>query len=81
MGEGVWAERSRPLLGSAAHSVGCWEPASVGEVTAHRRELAGTLRHAWPPGADEDAADRLLLVFEELASNALRHGSRRSGSR
>src|SRR3954452_20886223 len=29
---------------------------------------------ARPTGADDGAVDRLLLAFEELASNALRHG-------
>jgi anti-sigma regulatory factor (Ser/Thr protein kinase) len=75
VGEAVWAQQARPLPGSAANKVGCWEPASVADVTAHRRELAGALRRACPSGADEDAVDRLLLVFEELASNALRHGT------
>ena len=35
-----------------------------------RRSLTGG---SWPDGADHDDVDRLLLVFEELASNGLRH--------
>ncbi|WP_369251987.1 ATP-binding protein [Geodermatophilus amargosae] len=36
------------------------------------REL---LRRQLPTRADEDGAERLLLAFEELASNGLRHGA------
>lgn len=76
MGEAVWVQQARPLPGSAAFTVGLWEPTLVADVTAHRREFAVRLRGERPSRADEDAVQRLLLVFEELVSNALRHGSR-----
>jgi anti-sigma regulatory factor (Ser/Thr protein kinase) len=45
------------------------------DVTLHRQHLADVLRGApGSPGADEDALERLLLAFEELVSNGMRHG-------
>jgi anti-sigma regulatory factor (Ser/Thr protein kinase) len=55
--------------------VGRWELASRAELTAHRMQLSATLSDdARPAGADDGAVERLLLAFEELASNAFRHG-------
>ncbi|MGR7023290.1 ATP-binding protein [Geodermatophilus sp. URMC 62] len=52
-----------------------WVPAGPAELTACRRGLAAALHDgARPPGADEGAVERLLLAYEELASNAVRHG-------
>jgi signal transduction histidine kinase len=57
--------------------LGRWEPAASADLTAHRLQLAAALRGANRPRvADEGAVERLLLAFEELASNALRHGRR-----
>jgi hypothetical protein len=40
-----------------------------------RMQLRDALRaHRRPPGASDDDVDRLLLAFEELVSNGLRHG-------
>lgn len=78
MSEPMWGRRCRPDPGPAASSVGSWEPISPSDLTVDRRELATALRHAGPVGADadtvQDALERLLLAYEELASNALRHG-------
>jgi Histidine kinase-like ATPase domain len=61
--------------GSGASTVGRWAPASAAELTAHRRQLSAVLHDGHrPPDAREGAVERLLLAFEELASNALRHG-------
>jgi two-component sensor histidine kinase len=35
---------------------------------------AALSNHARPAGADDGSVEQLLLAFEELASNALRHG-------
>jgi signal transduction histidine kinase len=44
-------------------------------VSAGRRQLATALHDgARPAGAEESGVEFLLLAFEELASNALRHG-------
>ncbi len=75
MSDALWARRPRPTPGPGASTVGRWEPASPAELTAHRLQLSATLHHgARLAGADEGAVERLLLAFEELASNALRHG-------
>jgi signal transduction histidine kinase len=55
--------------------LGRWRPASVAELTAGRRLLAEELAdEVGAAGIDEGAVERLLLAFEELGSNALRHG-------
>ena len=63
------------MTGSDADLVGRWKPATPAELTVHRRELAAALHVGGRPAdADEGAVERLVLVFEELVSNALRHG-------
>ncbi len=75
MSEALWAQRPRPTPGPDATAVGRWQPATPAELTAHRRQLSATLQDgSGTTGADEVAVERLLLAFEELASNALRHG-------
>jgi two-component sensor histidine kinase len=75
MSDALWAHRARPAPGPDASTVGRWEPASGAELTTHRRQLAAALREdTSPTGAYDSAVDELLLAFEELASNALRHG-------
>jgi two-component sensor histidine kinase len=55
--------------------IGRWGPAGLGELTADRRQLSAALHDgARPPGADEGSVERLLLAYQELTSNALRHG-------
>jgi signal transduction histidine kinase len=57
--------------------LGRWEPAASADLTAHRLQLAAALHGTnRPTMADEGAVERLLLAFEELASNGLRHGRR-----
>lgn len=73
MTEPAWAQRSRPTAGSGMSRLGQWKPRTAADLSAHRRQVAARLRDA-TAGADEGAVERLLLVFEELASNALRHG-------
>jgi two-component sensor histidine kinase len=69
----LWAQRPHPLLGSGAFPLGHWRLATAADVTSSR----GGLREEVLTRAaddDEDALERLLLAFEELASNGLRHG-------
>ena len=55
--------------------LGHWVPAGPADLTADRRRLAAALHDgARPPGAGEGAVERLLLAYEEVVSNALRHG-------
>jgi hypothetical protein len=52
-----------------------------GDLTADRRRLSAALHDgARPPGADEGAVERLLLAYQELTSNSLRHGRRPVGA-
>jgi anti-sigma regulatory factor (Ser/Thr protein kinase) len=70
----TWEQRPRPESGSAL-AIGRWGPAGLGDLTADRRRLSAALHDgARPPGADEGAVERLLLSYQELTSNALRHG-------
>lgn len=75
MSDELWARRPLPRPGAEATVVGRWQPSTLAELTAHRRRLAELL-HAGGRSADVDegAVERLLLVYEELGSNALRHG-------
>jgi Histidine kinase-like ATPase domain len=75
MTEEIWAVGARPAVGPGATLLGRWGPATSADLTAHRLQLAAALHGASrPPAAEEGAIERLLLAFEELASNALRHG-------
>jgi hypothetical protein len=75
MSEEIWAVRAAPAVGPGATLLGRWEPATSADLTAHRLQLAAALHGGnRPTVAEEGAVERLLLAFEELASNALRHG-------
>ena len=75
MSEEIWAVRARPTVGPGATTLGRWEPVASVDLTAHRLQLSAALNGASRPAeAEEGAVERLLLAFEELASNALRHG-------
>src|SRR4051794_41444900 len=52
-----------------------WQLSSMPVVSRVRSDLRARIAHpSVSTGSTEDARDGLLLVFEELASNALRHG-------
>jgi len=73
MSEALWATRPRPLDDGEALWRG--EPTTLAELRAMRMHLRAQLStHAGAPGASSDDIDRLLLAFEELVSNGLRHG-------
>lgn len=75
MSQPLWPCQPAPASGSAASRLGRWSPTSPADVTAFRRQLSAALHDgARPPGAAEGAVERLLLAFEELVSNGLRHG-------
>jgi signal transduction histidine kinase len=75
MSEEIWAVRAMPAAGPDATVLGRWNPATSADLTAHRMQLAAALHgESRPTVAKEGAVERLLLAFEELASNALRHG-------
>jgi anti-sigma regulatory factor (Ser/Thr protein kinase) len=54
-----------------------WNLAALGELPGARSGLRGHLDQLGFPRDEEDpSAEQLVLVFDELASNALRHGER-----
>jgi serine phosphatase RsbU (regulator of sigma subunit)/anti-sigma regulatory factor (Ser/Thr protein kinase) len=71
----LWGRRPPPPRTSDCSVLGRWEPRSPADLTAHRLQLAEAASAAARPTAE--AAERLELVFEELVSNALRHGQGR----
>jgi Histidine kinase-like ATPase domain len=75
MSGSAWAHRPRPAPRPDTDDVWGCEPYSVADVTAQRRCLAAALHNgSRPDRADDSDVERLLLVFEELVSNGLRHG-------
>jgi anti-sigma regulatory factor (Ser/Thr protein kinase) len=70
---GPWVQRPLPVV-TTAQTTWTWHITRPAELTWARNELrAGLAQHALPEDADADDVDRLLLAFEELASNGLRH--------
>src|SRR3954447_12475463 len=71
MGEPLWGLRKRPALTPGAHPLGRWRPLSAADITSGRRELAAAAQRS--VGSDA-ALEQLQLAFEEVVSNAVRHG-------
>ena len=75
MTDPAWTQKPRPARRSDVPVLGRWNPAGAADVTTGRMQLGAALHDgARPSGAAEGAVERLLLVFEELVSNAVRHG-------
>lgn len=74
MHQPLWAEGPAPSIGPQIAPARDWSLSTPGEVTLSRMQL----RRETPPcdtrPEANDDVDRLLLTFEELASNGLRHG-------
>lgn len=51
-----------------------FELTTVAQLPATRATIRGRLSEAAPPSTTNDSAESLVLAFDELASNALRHG-------
>jgi len=72
----LWAHRPVPSGSAVGSRLWLSAPATAAELTAHRTRLrAVALDTVAPTGPSVDDIDRLLLVFEELGSNGLRHGT------
>ncbi|MEX5720193.1 ATP-binding protein [Geodermatophilus maliterrae] len=68
----LWQEQPPPSLPTPVYE---GDIAAVADLTRHRGRLHDELRRLTsPPRADADDLARLLLAFEELTSNGLRHG-------
>jgi hypothetical protein len=71
----LWGHRPPPALEGKVALVGHWTPGTPAELTRCRQRLAGALAVEEAGGSvAAGAVERLLLVFEETGSNALRHG-------
>jgi hypothetical protein len=71
----LWARRPVPPDGGTGARLWRSAPASAEELVLDRAELrAALLGTLAPAGPSADDVDRLLLVYEELGSNGLRHG-------
>ena len=71
----TWTRTAPPAPPPDAPVLGRWSPTRAADVTAGRRQLGDALHDgARPAGATEGGVERLLLAFEELVSNAVRHG-------
>ncbi|WP_261327390.1 SpoIIE family protein phosphatase [Modestobacter marinus] len=74
MSEPLWVRRALPQLAPDAGLVGRWRPGRAADVSASRRQLAAAMQDGdRPMAASDEAVERLLLAFEELVSNAVRH--------
>ena len=52
-----------------------WDLRALGELPAARAGLRARLGHAgFPPAGEDESGEQLVMAFDELASNALRHG-------
>ncbi len=75
MTDTLWAQRPVPQPGQDATAMWDWQIRTPVDLTTSRGHLRDqVLRRPVPAGASHDDVDRLLLAFEELASNGLRHG-------
>ena len=75
MSEALWPHRPLPELGPPVTEAWRGAPGTLAEVRALRLQLRAELSNgARPPRAADDDVERLLLAFEELVSNGLRHG-------
>ena len=71
----LWATRELPEPDLRSAVTWTWQPQGPADVTAMRLQLRESARRApVPAGLDDDDVERLLLAFEELASNGVRHG-------
>ena len=71
----LWAERPLPAPLSDQLPPWGWELRRAADLTRSRMELhASVLSAGVPPGDIADDVERLLLAYEELASNGFRHG-------
>jgi anti-sigma regulatory factor (Ser/Thr protein kinase) len=71
----LWGNRPPPPVVLRAAGAWEWQLTAIADVTAARGRLRDeVLRQAGRAGVPEDDVQRLLLSFEELASNGLRHG-------
>src|SRR3954453_10666391 len=74
MSEALWGQRPVPNAGGPLSAIWRAAPDTLADLPTLRRQLRAELAARCPEGADAEDAEWLLLAFEELASNSLRHG-------
>ena len=74
MSEASWPYRPLPGPGSEASMRWAGEASTLVEVSRLRKRLRAAVAEGLTPPCFDDDPGRLLLAFEELASNAVRHG-------
>ena len=72
----TWQEHRLPDTSASARACWHWQLATPAQLTAARRDLHRDLGAGGtcPSGTGDGDVERVLLAFEELASNGLRHG-------
>ena len=71
MTESLWAPAPLPETpGTVWH----WQVSSVAQLPQTRADARARAADPGERPTDEDAVDRMVLVFDELLSNGLRHG-------
>jgi hypothetical protein len=70
----LWTQRPLPPPPGVALAVWRWELCTPIDLTVSRIELQATLGAVWLRDRVPVDIDELLLVYEELSSNGLRHG-------
>lgn len=75
MNQNMWAHRAPPTRNGEAPPIWWGQPATAAELSTGRAQLRTAVTGpAGTTGPGDEDLDRLLLVFEELTSNGLRHG-------
>jgi anti-sigma regulatory factor (Ser/Thr protein kinase) len=70
-----WEQRPLPTSQQHEPPAWSWDLEDAADLTRSRRQLrTAVLAAGIPPGDIADDVDRLLLAYEELASNGFRHG-------
>lgn len=71
MTQTLWAQAPSPKIGGPAWH---WEVSSVAELPRTRADARALADGASRPSADAEAVEQMILAFDELLSNGLRHG-------
>lgn len=74
MNEDTWTRQPPPEPGPAVSTVWHAEPATLTELSALRRQLRTAVSTERDAAVEDDCIEWMLLAFEELTSNGVRHG-------
>jgi anti-sigma regulatory factor (Ser/Thr protein kinase) len=71
----AWQRKNLPAHAGSVEPIWCGRLTRLAQLSTAREDVRKALAtHDLPRGTSLDDVDRLLLVFQELTSNALRHG-------